>query len=156
MKICTKCKVSKPLSEFHNSNNNGCKIKKVSTCKSCLKNKNNVLNNIVYGSKTRAKSKGLIHNISKSDIITLLEKQNNKCALSGIEMSLDTNKSINRYLPPNRMSIDRLDHSKGYTLDNIQLVCWNINILRGKMDLQEFLNMCKRVAEYQSTYSGGF
>ena len=36
------------------------------------------------------------------------------------------------------MSIDRKDNDRGYTKDNIQLVCYRINMLRGGMDLDRF------------------
>ena len=42
-----------------------------------------------------------------------------------------------------------------YSYDNIQLVCTALNRWRGDTDLDTFIAMCKAVADYQSTESGG-
>ncbi len=72
-------------------------------------------------------------NFSTENIITiaqvkeLLVKQNNKCAISGLEF-------INSKGPkgPWKLSIDRLDGTKGHTFENCQLVLCSINL--GKSD----------------------
>lgn len=57
----------------------------------------------------------------------LLQTQNNKCAISEIAF---INAKIRSF--PFKMSIDRIDNSKGHTLENCQIVLMSIN--RGKLD----------------------
>ncbi|GAG18170.1 unnamed protein product, partial [marine sediment metagenome] len=65
--------------------------------------------------------------ISTNQIRELIKKQNNKCAISGIEFINAKDRSF-----PFKMSVDRIDNSKGHTFNNCQLVC--LGIQRGKLD----------------------
>jgi len=40
---------------------------------------------------------------------------------------------------------------KGYTVDNIQWVHRDINLMKQALDLDYFIEMCKKVAESQSS-----
>lgn len=44
-------------------------------------------------------------------------------------------------------SLDRLDGSKGYTDDNVEVVCSQFNIMRGELSLEELLPFCRAVLE---------
>jgi len=71
----------------------------------------------------------------------LFLKQERKCALTGIIL-IFPNKSKGSYTA----SLDRIDSSKDYTLDNVQWVHKDINIMKNKFDNQYFIDMCKKVA----------
>jgi len=43
-------------------------------------------------------------------------------------------------------SIDRINNSRGYLKGNIQLVHKDINFMKGKMSQDDFIKMCKLVA----------
>ena len=43
------------------------------------------------------------------------------------------------------LSIDRIDSSKGYTKDNIQLVCSAANMMKGYMEYNELIQFCKAI-----------
>lgn len=45
-------------------------------------------------------------------------------------------------------SIDRIKPKGEYTLDNIQLVCVALNKLRLDTPLDEFIEWCRKVADY--------
>ena len=62
-------------------------------------------------------------------------EQENKCALSGIEISFK-NKTA---------SVDRKDNNKGYDKSNIQLVHKDINLMRNKFTIEYFKNLCELV-----------
>lgn len=46
------------------------------------------------------------------------------------------------------MSIDRIDSSKNYENDNVQLVDKRINMMKGSLSNEEFVNLCTKVAEF--------
>lgn len=67
--------------------------------------------------------------------------QDKKCNLSGLSIGF---KDSGKY--GNTCSIDRIDSLKEYTLDNIQLVHKDINIMKNKFDNQYFIEICKLIA----------
>jgi len=83
--------------------------------------------------------------LSPSTLIKILEKQNGKCALSGVELTCVLQKGI---ISKTNASIDRIDPKGEYTLENIQLVCAVINKFRIDTPLEEFKEWCRKVAEY--------
>lgn len=63
--------------------------------------------------------------ITQEYVIGLLDRQNWRCAVTGTEFDLvQIHKNHGRPFAP---SVDRIDSSKGYTLDNIRLVCLAAN-----------------------------
>jgi hypothetical protein len=49
---------------------------------------------------------------------------------------------------PRSCSIDRIDSSQGYIPGNIQLVTAKTNVSKGNMNNKEFIEYCKKVADY--------
>ena len=86
--------------------------------------------------------------ISKEDVWNLYAKQDRKCALSGLPISFknEAKKRGNRSFTA---SLDRIDSTKGYTKDNIQLVHKDVNIMKNAYDQQHFLNICKLITEHK-------
>jgi hypothetical protein len=68
----------------------------------------------------------------------LFLKQNRRCALSNLELEFGSNATA---------SLDRIDSSKGYTLDNIQWVHKHINIMKWDLTQEEFIRLCYLVAQ---------
>lgn len=68
-------------------------------------------------------------------------KQNGLCAISNLPMTYIFN---NGRIPTN-VSVDRIDSKKGYTRDNVQLVCMAINQMKSDLDNNTFYNLCKAV-----------
>lgn len=99
--------------------------------------------------RNRGKRAPLTFNISVKELADLYEKQNHKCALSGLSIEPDTSKTLNQQM----MSIDRKDSYKGYTLDNIQLVDKRINMMKGSLSDEEFIDLCVKVALYRGNYT---
>lgn len=89
-----------------------------------------------------------IGDIQIEDVYNIWIKQHKKCALSGVNIgfydvfSSATNKHTNH-----SCSIDRIDSSKEYTIDNIQLVHKDINIMKNKYSQTYFIKMCKLIVE---------
>lgn len=90
-----------------------------------------------------AKGRGLEFSIVEQDVFEKLEKQGYKCALSGQDISFKTRRGKSH-----RASIDRIDSSKGYIRDNIQIVAKELNMMKLDHSQADFIELCKKVAEY--------
>lgn len=103
--------------------------------------------------KKSARLRNLEFNLSKEQLQELLEKQNFKCAFTGLNITIsDINprdKSI--YWKNTTASVDRIDSNKGYTIDNIQFVHKDINYLKKDFTDEEFINYCNLVSNYRKT-----
>lgn len=80
-----------------------------------------------------------VFDIKPDDIKELIAKQNNKCVYTGYELEWSYN---NNY----KVSIDRIDSSKGYTKDNIQLVCFIVNQAKSDLSDDVFIDMCQKIS----------
>lgn len=98
----------------------------------------------VYFGKLRrgALKRNLEFTITKKDIWDLYIKQNKKCALTGWNLSWDKREKL-------KCSVDRIDSSKGYTKDNIQIIERHLNVMKMALSQDEFILRCKIVTEYQ-------
>lgn len=109
--------------------------------------KENSANNIIVSfkdlitkSRCRARSKGLEHNITVENIQELWEQQQGLCNLSQLPMEY---KIGSKY---SRVSIDRIDSTKGYVLGNIQLIRFDVNQAKSDHTQEHFIDLCKAVA----------
>lgn len=96
--------------------------------------------------KHQARMRNLEVKITIEEVWEIFEKQDRKCALSGVPIELKSNyigKESN-----NTASLDRIDNSKGYLLDNVQWVHKTVNIMRNILPIDEFLEFCRKVTEY--------
>ena len=84
--------------------------------------------------------------LSRSDLLSLLEKQNYKCALSGIPLTCTLLQGTKF---PNNASIDRIIAGGTYAPENVQLVCSALNGFRKDCSIEDFISYCKAVADYQ-------
>jgi len=69
-------------------------------------------------------------------------KQEGKCFFTGINITLDK-----KWGRSQSASLDRIDNNKGYTKDNIQWVHKDINKMRGKKSVKDFIELCKMVVK---------
>lgn len=69
-------------------------------------------------------------------------KQEEKCALSGVELVLSSSTK------ENTASIDRIDSNIGYHEGNIQWVHKDINTMKMALNQEYFIELCKKIAEY--------
>ena len=90
-----------------------------------------------------ATHRSLEWNITIEDVALILSEQLSLCALSGMEISAKGD------LKKITASIDRIDNSIGYTKDNIQLVHKKINMMRGTLTVEEFIDFCKSISSWQ-------
>lgn len=127
------------------------------TCKSCrkynqrklqerLSEKNKlikILQSRWLGARDRAKSKNIYFDLTKEFLLDLWDKQEGKCALTGLDMTYDM---YNGRTYTN-VSIDRIDVSKGYTKDNVQLVCMAANQAKSDLTDEQLYQICKGIVD---------
>jgi hypothetical protein len=77
-----------------------------------------------YAAKTRAVKKGLEFTITREEILERFFSQDGCCILSGVKFDLSHHGGFSPYT----MSIDRIDSTKGYTQENIRLICTALNL----------------------------
>jgi len=91
--------------------------------------------------KRRIRNKTLGFTISITDIWDLFLRQNRKCALSGVEIYFGKTNQDEL-----TASLDRINSSKGYHIDNVQWVHKKINIMKNSYEQSKFIDMCRAVA----------
>lgn len=70
---------------------------------------------------------------------TLYKKQNKKCALTGLDLSMTHKQQT--------ASVDRIDSNRGYTEENIQWVHKDINMMKKNYPEDYFIYMCELVVK---------
>lgn len=86
----------------------------------------------------------LTFNISIKEMWNLFEKQNRRCALSGVELTFDRKKGCMK----GTASIDRINSAKGYTPKNIQWIHKDINFMKGNLSENDFLQHCRNICKH--------
>lgn len=109
---------------------------------------NSFFNHIRSGIQKRKKVSQLEFNITPKYLEELYEKQNHKCAITGLPLELDITKTAIQQ----DWSLDRIDSNIGYVEGNVQWVHKDINMMKQSYSLDYFKEMCCRVAE-QNGYS---
>lgn len=94
----------------------------------------------------RVCEKGRLKTISVEDLLEIHEKQKGLCALTGVEMTCVLKRGERART---NASLDRIEAGGPYVKENVRLVCAAVNILRLDMDTDEFIDWCKKVANFK-------
>lgn len=92
--------------------------------------------------QARAKEHSLDFDLSKEFISQLYEIQDKKCVMTGLEFQLERQSGYKKRRPF-APSLDRIDCTKGYTKNNIRIVCSIVNIALSDFGDQVFDIMCE-------------
>ena len=84
------------------------------------------------------KGKDISIEIDQEYIEKLYDDQGGACAISGLEMAMETNNVKS-------LSIDRIDSSKGYIKGNVHLVCGIINNMKNEYSMETFMRECENI-----------
>lgn len=143
--ICSKCNITLPREAFHRDRTTT--KGHSSICKSCKSKNRDIAGEMIRNTRSRAKKKGLEFNLSKKFIEDLNIAQNGKCVYSGTKLNWEpgNRRGRQRVCPPDRASIDRIDSDKGYTKDNVQLVCDFVNRIKCWYPEKDVYRFCKQV-----------
>ena len=102
---------------------------------------NKVLQARWFGAKDRASLKNIPFTITKEDLLSIWEKQQGLCAISKIPMTYE----LDSWRVFSNVSIDQKIPGKGYTIDNVQLVCMAVNQLKSDFEMDTILYICKQI-----------
>lgn len=91
--------------------------------------------------KNKARTRGIFFDtelLTSEYLYKLLEKQDFKCSLSGLEISINDRTA----------SLDRIDSSQGYVAENIQWVHRDVNQMKWQFSEDRFIEMCGRIFNF--------
>lgn len=88
--------------------------------------------------------------LTRNDLLLQLEKQNYRCALSGVELTCHLEKDVKTQT---NASVDRIEAGGSYTPDNIQLVCRALNHWRADTSINDFVDWCRKVVNFNDEKS---
>lgn len=94
--------------------------------------------------RLHAKEIGVPFLLSIEDMWNLFLKQERKCALSGLPLHF----SSKRGSKDGNASLDRIDSSKGYEIENVQWIEKRYNWMKKDYDIKEFIHLCNLVSEH--------
>ena len=86
-------------------------------------------NTLIHDSKHRK----VENTLTVQDINEMFDKQNGLCYWFNVPL-IPSNDSKH----PQQPSLDRLDRTKGYTLDNVVLTCYSANIGRNETSVEDW------------------
>ena len=170
---CIDCKEHKPAKDFGGSFNRmeNCKVH-IGRCYTCSRKlrtanredaiRNGSLEDFLKVELAVAKNRAEKHNakhptnvrdfdITVPFLVDLFERQAGRCALSGLPMLTTTyidERPDDKRTNPNKLSIDRIDSSRGYTEDNVQLLRWRANCMKSDMLLDTYKEEIRIQHEY--------
>lgn len=86
-------------------------------------------------------TRGYLWDITVEDIDAMHQEQDGLCVYSGLPIGWSESGW------DHTASIDRIDNSLGYTLDNVQLVHKEVNMMRGSLEDNRFRELCTLIAD---------
>lgn len=92
--------------------------------------------------KRNASRRSIVFDVTIEYIWKLFEKQNRKCALSGLDLFFGPA----NYPMETNASLDRIDSSRGYVEDNVQWVHKDVNLMKRSFSQKYFIELCKLIA----------
>jgi hypothetical protein len=99
------------------------------------------LNENVSNSRKRADKMNFDFDLTLKNLVDIWLEQKGHCALTGVELSNESGSLEQKN--PYRASVDRIDSSKGYTKDNVRLLCHWANNAKSTYNDDLFRSMCK-------------
>lgn len=92
--------------------------------------------NLLRNAKARAREQGLAFELTREDIVVPA-----LCPVFGVPLVIGTRTG---WVTPTSPTLDRVDNTRGYVRDNVCVISWRANELKGSASLEEV----ERVAEY--------
>ena len=99
-----------------------------------------------FAKRARNRKKKFFEELDIEKMIEIWNSQNGKCKFTGVDLVLPHEENYKSTSNNYKASIDRIDSSKPYTIDNIQFVSYSVNNLKNTMteaEVKEFFNIIK-------------
>lgn len=77
------------------------------------------------------------------DLMEMFEAQKGLCAVSDVQMTWSVG-SVGKKVPTS-ISLDRINNDKGYEIENLRLVCWQVNVFKNCWSDTEMFTMAKAI-----------
>ena len=147
---CSGCNTLKSVDCFNNSKSDRNTVKKTYHCKDCISKrqkerrftekgfKSNLWQNLV----NNAKKRNIEVHITKEYIEILYKEQKGLCAVTNLPMEFSAAKEGKNSFA---VSVDRIDSSKGYTEENVRLVCARVNLLKMELEDEQLKFWCMAI-----------
>ena len=143
---CSSCRKDLPLTAFVKPNKQ-CSVCKQHHNEARISNTyHSYLNNLFNQSKTtNGRTRNLEWQITLDDLVELWEKQEGRCAISGVFL---THHKDGSGAKEHNVSIDRIAGTRGYIPQNVQLVCYRANMLKGALPEDMFYWWVKTINDF--------
>lgn len=82
--------------------------------------------------------------ISVDDLVSMWESQGGLCAITGEQMTHIRGKGK----IVTNVSVDRIDSSKGYTKDNVHLVCMIVNFMKNSFSYDDLVLWANKIVDF--------
>jgi len=151
LRKCTWCGTKKPVKEFDQTKKNSTQC---NTCKlerryeKINSNPINYMQNLCVQLKHVRKKQGINWDVTPQELYILYAKQEGKCALTGQELTFKRGRDEESDF---NISIDRINSTDSYHIENIQLVGKIINFLKNDLPQEKFIKLVKLI--YNNTNS---
>ena len=104
---------------------------------------------LLYQAKGRSKKLGIDFSLDEQWLVSKFKEQENRCSLTGLEFDFNHGKGLYRTKNPYAPSLDRIDCLKGYTEDNVRLICSCVNIALNDWGKEILLTWIPKFLELQ-------
>lgn len=91
--------------------------------------------------KAKLRNQEFDSNVDWKYLFDVWSEQNGLCRYSGVPLHVETNH-------PDKVSLDRIDSTKGYVMGNLQLVSATVNRMKQEFSEDNFLDMCRKITAY--------
>lgn len=105
------------------------------------KTKEGALKELIKSARSRAKQKSMAFDLDYDWLCGLFDSQGGKCKVTGLPLDFETNSDYNK-INPRAPSLDRIDTNRGYTKENVRLVCAQVNLAINWWGIEKFYEMC--------------
>lgn len=102
--------------------------------------------------KRNAKIRNIGFNISFEDVWSKYEEQDRKCALTGLPIEFPEKRGDTKHKKFTIASIDRIDSNKNYSKNNIQLVLYEVNMMKQSLAQEDFIEICELIVENKKNW----
>lgn len=100
------------------------------------------------GIRRHAETRNLIFEITPMQAWQKFQQQEGKCALTGLPISTNNGRNQKTGAIVKTASLDRIDSTIGYTVQNIQWVHKDINRMKNAFDIARFKELCALVTQH--------